>query len=278
MAKAFAPGNVSCIFAVHEDKNPAKKGSFGVGFTVDKGVFVSAKKSNKTAVYFNSRRINFPTVETVLKKLNSKNESVEIRIHSHLPIGTGFGISGASALAAAYALGKLFKLKKSKKELAKIAHIAEVENGTGLGDVVNQFYGGFLAKLRPSFEFSVKRLPIKNAVVFYKVLGTLDTKKVITNRNIRDKINKAGFNALERIKKIMNADKERMLNEIIKISKEFSVSSGLLKSARIKKIIEKIEKNGGNASMIMLGNSVFSDKFFKGAKKIKISSRGARLL
>ena len=50
----------------------------------------------------------------------------------------------------------------SKKELAFIAHVAEVENGTGLGDVINQYYGGFLAKYAPSYKFEAVRLPIKN--------------------------------------------------------------------------------------------------------------------
>ena len=62
---------------------------------------------------------------------------------SSLPLGYWFGISGASALATAYALNRLLKLKKSNKELAIIAHIAEVESKTGLGDVTNQYYWGF---------------------------------------------------------------------------------------------------------------------------------------
>ena len=69
-----------------------------------------------------------------------------------------------------------------KKELAKIAHIAEVENGTGLGDVVNQFYGGFLLKPMPSSKFIVKKLPIKNKFIYYKIFNKLDTKKIITNK------------------------------------------------------------------------------------------------
>ena len=44
MAKAFAPANISCIFSIVENNSPLKKGSLGVGFTVNKGVIVSIKK------------------------------------------------------------------------------------------------------------------------------------------------------------------------------------------------------------------------------------------
>jgi pantoate kinase len=68
------------------------------------------------------------------------------------------------------------------------------------------------------------------------------------------------------------------LGELIRISKEFAVKSTLLKDRRVKSLIEKIEKKGDNASMIMLGNAVYSDKPFKGCKKAKINNKGARLL
>ena len=48
MTRAFSPANISCIFRVIENKNPKKKHSLGVGFTVDQGVIVSAKKAKKT--------------------------------------------------------------------------------------------------------------------------------------------------------------------------------------------------------------------------------------
>ena len=281
--KSFAPANISCIFSIVENKNPAKKGSLGVGFTVNKGVIVSIKKipilkkSNKKniiKILFNNNKIKFPTVETVIKKLNKNKENLEIKISSGLPLSCGFGISGASALASAYALNKLLNLKKKKLELAKIAHIAEVKNKTGLGDIVNQYYGGFLIKLQPSYKFKVRRLNIKNKKIHYKIFNKLDTKKIITNKKIKNKINKAGVNSLKKI----SSSKKPSLNKIITASKEFSVNSGLLKNSKIKKIIKNIEKNNGNASMIMLGNAVFSNKRFKGSKELKITDKGACLL
>ena len=62
---------------------------------------------------------------------------------------------------------------------------------------------------------------------------------------------------------------------IIKISKQFAVDSNLLKDNDAMDIINKIEKNNGNASMIMLGNAVFSDTKFEGSAEFRISNKGA---
>ncbi len=278
--KAFAPGNISCIFSIE------KNGSKGVGFTVNKGVVVSVKRlsiKNKpsTKIYFNNKAMKFNTVLSVVDKLNQKKESLEIRIKSDLPLSIGFGVSGACALATAYALNRLFNLRKSKIELAKIAHDAEVINGTGLGDVVNQFYGGFLIKFKPSYEFVVNRVHFDGKNIYYKVFSRLDTKKVITNNSIKDKISKAGLNSLKQIKKVImdkKISKKRLSKKVINISLYFSIESGLLKDKKVKSLIKEIMEKGGNASMIMLGNAVFSDKRFKGSKVLKITDKGARLL
>jgi len=303
-AKAFAPGNISCIFVIRKTKKPEKSGSLGMGFTVNKGVIVAIKNSNnsiksnkkiiinnkknpkntqttsgtnsvgnKHIIYFNNKKINFPTVDSVIENLTDENVIIDIK--SELPLGYGFGISGAAALATAYALNKLLKLKKSKKQLAMIAHIAEVENSTGLGDVVNQYFGGFLVKYEPSCKFKAVRIPIKNKAVYCKYFSPIETKKIISNKKIRNRINNAGIKALNKIKALNN--KNTNLKNIIKISKEFSINSGLLKNKKVIKLIKIIEKKKGNASMIMLGNAVFSDTKFEGSSELIIKDERACL-
>ena len=50
-----------------------------------------------------------------------------------------------------------------------------------------------------------------------------------------------------------------------------------MKNKKVIEIIKKIENKGGNASMIMLGNAVFSDSYFKGSKILIIKDKGACL-
>ncbi len=312
-AKAFAPGNISCIFKIHEDANPAKMGSLGLGFTVNKGVTVEVVFSSKTEVYFNKKKINFPTVKSVVKKLTlGLNKKIRINISSDLPLGSGFGLSGASALATAYALNNLLGLKYSNLELAKIAHIAEVENRTGLGDVVNQYFGGFLLKLRPSSEFKVKKIPLENIPVYCKYFSQLSTKAVLSDPKLKETINQSATEELKKIESyllLLGEGQDEFLvssnshankphpspllrgegiksrisatvnfSALISISKEFAINSGLLTNKKVISMIKKIEAAGGHASMIMLGNSVFSDIPFTGSLELKISNTSAHLL
>src|SRR3989338_5804101 len=253
-AKAFAPANISCIFKVYEHKNQRWMGSYGLGFTLNEGVVVSVSKANRDKVVFNGHSINFPTAKSVIEKLTK--EKMRVNIKTKLPLGCGFGLSGASALAAAYAVNKLFNLSKSNKELAIIAHTAEVENKTGLGDVVNQFYGGFCLKLKPSSYFIVKKIPINNINVYCRYFSKISTKSIITTPKLKNKINESASVALNKIKEIMKNSKIKF-KDIIKISKEFAINSDLLKDKKTIEAIKNIEKNNGNASMIMLGNAVF---------------------
>tara|TARA_Y100000310_G_scaffold345753_1_gene469293 strand:+ start:10504 stop:11328 length:825 start_codon:yes stop_codon:yes gene_type:complete len=270
--KAFAPANISCIFKIHKHNNPRWAGSIGLGFTLNEGVVVEIKKSNKNQneIYFNDDLIDFPTVNYILN--NISKEKFEVKITSKLPLGCGFGMSGASALATSYSLSKLLNLNKTKKELVILSHTAEVENQTGLGDVVNQYYGGFCLKLKPSSHFVVEKLPLTNNKIYCKFYNKIETKSIISNQDLLNKINTSAELSLKKINK--NND----LKEIIKISKEFSINSGLLKNEDVINTIKKIEKNNGSASMIMLGNAVFSDTKFPDSEEFIISDQGAKLL
>lgn len=275
-SRAFAPANISCIFRIYEHKNPRWMGSYGFGFTINEGVVVEASKAKRNEVVFNNHSINFPTVTSVINKL--AKQKIRVHIKSKLPLGCGFGLSGASALATAYAVNKLFELKKAKKELGVIAHTAEVENKTGLGDVVNQFYGGFCVKLKPSSHFEVEKLHFNDVNAYCRYFSKISTKSIITDSKIKDKINNAAEDSLNKIKQLAKQNKDIQFKDIIKISKNFAVNSGLLKDKRTIETIKIIENKQGNASMIMLGNSVFSDKNFEGAARFRISAKGAHLL
>ena len=184
-------------------------------------------------------------------------------------------MSGASALATAYAVNKLLNLRKNPKELALIAHTADAENRTGLGDVVNQFFGGICIKFKPSSHFIVEKLQFNNTDIYCRYFSQISTKSVITNPKLKNKINKAALTALIKTKRLIKNNKEVKLSQIIRISKEFSKESGLLNDKKTVETIKKIEKRHGNASMIMLGNGVFSDIPFTKSINLKISDKAA---
>lgn len=300
VAKAYAPANISCIFQIYENPDPAKMGSYGLGFTIDQGVTVeisisspsSFPRKRESSVHFNHKKIEFPTINSVVQKLLTRSPSdlnIKINITSGLPLGYGFGLSGASALATAYALNKILKLNISELELAKTAHTAEVENKTGLGDIVNQYYGGFLLKLKPSSEFEVEKIQLIDTSVYCKYFSKISTEKILSNTKLRKSINEAAQKALDNIKKTLVSHSHHSresgnptpakinFSDLITISKNFALESGLLTDKNVIKTIEEIESAGGHASMIMLGKAVFSDTPFPGSVEFKISNTPAHL-
>jgi pantoate kinase len=274
-AKAFAPGNVSGVFKIIPDDDPAKMHSLGMGFTVSDGVTVTVAENESTSVHLNGTRIDFATVRSVVTKL--ADVAVHVDIRTELPLSGGFGLSGASSLATAFAVNALLDLGRSERELGMTAHIAEVENLTGLGDVAGQFNGGCLVKLIPGDPLAAIALPVPEQVVYYRYFSPINTRDVIGHPEQRERINSAADAALEALRPLKDRD-ESDFAEYIAVAKEFSVRSGLLADDDVKHTIRECEEAGGTASMIMLGNAVFSDVPFTDAKTTRLAKRRVEIL
>ena len=249
--------------------------SLGMGFTVADGVTVTVAESESTSVDFNGARIGFSTVRSVVAKLTELPLRVEI--HTELPLSGGFGLSGASSLATAFAVNALLDLGKTERELGMAAHVAEVENLTGLGDIAGQFNGGCLVKLIPGDPLAAITLPVPEQVVYYRYFSPINTKDVIGHPEQRERINAAAVVALEALGRLKDRNESRF-SSYIAIAKEFSIQSGLLADDNVKAAIDECEAAGGAASMIMLGNAVFSDVPFTDAKTTRLAKRRVEIL
>lgn len=281
MASAFAPGNISCVFKIIPHPDPARMHSLGMGFTIKEGVQVSVTKQRQTKVLFNGKDINFPTVRAVVDRLiqDTNISGIYVDITSSLPLGCGFGLSGAAALATAYAINELITSRKENEELALIAHVAEVENRTGLGDVCSQYHGGCLVKLKEGAPLVADKLPILKQPIYYKYFGPIQTSEVLRDTEQTKRINKAAGTALAILQKLTRTQSDPdLLSECFAVAKQFSVESGLLSDIRVKETIAQIEAAGGVASMIMLGNGVFSTHAFNGATETQLVDNPARLI
>ena len=85
MARAYAPGNISCVFKVIRHTDPARMHSLGMGFTVKEGVEATVSEYHETAVLFNGERINFPTVRAVVNRLIQNSGIVGVVLDSVVP-------------------------------------------------------------------------------------------------------------------------------------------------------------------------------------------------
>ncbi len=266
-ARAFAPGNVSCVFKIVAHEDPARMHSLGMGFTVRDGVVVTVARDRRATISLNGREIAFPTVASVLRKLTP--EPLRVALESPLPLSSGFGLSGAAALATAYAVNALLGLGRPEVELAMAAHVAEVENLTGLGDVCGQYHGGCRVRLKAGHPLAAEPLPVPEQPIYYRSFGPIHTKEILADPVERERINRAAEAALARLAELVRLPSVDF-DACIRLAAAFARDSGLLRDERVQGAIRAIEADGGSASMIMLGHAVFSTRPFEGAQETRL--------
>jgi pantoate kinase len=203
----------------------------------------------------------------------------EIKIDMDFPAGCGFGMSGASALASAFAINEALNLNRSFFELADLAHNAEVINRTGLGDVVTQSFGGVVVRKSASCPSKcvVDRF-LWNIDLDILIMGELPTEQILSDFSL-DKIAEIGRECLKEFLR------KPTVETLFKQSKSFALKTGLMDvDSAIVDAVEAVESSGGLASMVMLGRAVFAMngevlREFDGIYlKIKIDHCGVRLL
>lgn len=275
VARAFAPGNVSCVFKIVAHDDPTRMHSLGMGFTVADGVSASVRRAASLSISFNGRIIDFPTVAAVVSAMTS--ECVRVELVSSLPLSSGFGLSGASALATGYALNRLLGLGLDDETVAMRAHVAEVEELTGLGDVGGQYHGGCLVKLREGHPLAAERLPVDEQEVFYRYISPIKTSEVLRDTEKRERINAAAEAALGALEEVLD-EGTATLPLCLGIARQFAIDSALMRDAEVISVVSSVVEEGGAASMIMLGNAVVSNRPFPGATPTRLSRRAAGIV
>jgi len=253
---AFVPGHVTGFFSPCPAADPAIAGSRGAGFTLTDGVEVTVRMTDADAapdgdavVTLDGDRISMPPVETVLDELGVATRA-RVDAESDLPLGTGFGVSGAMALGAALAANDRFDCARSANDLVTLAHRAEVEAGTGLGDVVAQARGGVPIRLDPGAPLHgrLDGVPTTRRVE-YVTFGDLSTAEVLAGDTTP--LVRAGDTALSRL------IERPTLPTLVDASRRFARDAGLL-TDRVDETVTAVVDAGGEASMAMLGETVFA--------------------
>ena len=296
----FVPAHITGFFSIHENINPLKKGSCGAGILIDKGVVTTIKtkqkslndeknsenhmKENHVNITINGKydpkneTISHKTINLMKKSLSLElNYEISIDHDIQVPIGAGFGTSASCGLGTAIGLSKLLKLPLSTIEAAQFAHIAEVNLGSGLGDVLSQTSKGIVIRKspgapgigkveninktennKPSYDNDntnntniLKDNPFSDTYVLTKTFGEIETSSIIQNPFYVKKINKIGMAMQEKI--IANPTIENFM----KCSYEFSKNTNLM-NEELQSLIEELNKKTIGASMAMLGNTVFT--------------------
>lgn len=240
---AFVPGHVTLFFTVHRDEHPGRGGSRGAGIAIDDGVRVEVRPGDGCRL--NGEPVTIDPVDRVLDHLGVE-AAVDAR--TPLPLGTGFGVSGAMALGTALAANEAFELALTENRLVDVAHRAEVQAMTGLGDVVAQHRGGIAIRTAAgdTSHGAMDAIPARPDLE-YLCLGSIDTADVIGDDTAT--ITAAGQAALEAL--IDQPTVDRLFIE----ANRFAADADLMDPA-VAEIIESVRAAGGRAAMAMLGRTV----------------------
>lgn len=246
-ATAFAPGHVTGFFSVARADDPAASGSRGAGVTLSAGVTATVTPSDESVVALNGAATDVESAHGVLDALGV---TARVEAATDLPLGAGFGVSGATALAAAFAANAVFDCGYSENELVRAAHVAEVEAGTGLGDVVAQARGGVPVRLEPGAppHGSLDGVPAAGRVE-YVSFGGLSTSEVIGGDT--EALSAAGEAALADLRE------NPTMPAFVAASRRFAREADLL-DGEVAAAVDAVTDAGGEAAMAMLGRSVFA--------------------
>lgn len=262
-AEAFSPGHITGFFQIYDQpEDPLLRGSRGAGVSITRGVTttVHVEKAAETSVKIkindvdaNSALVSEHVTKAFLS-LTKENYKVLIEHDVKVPIGRGFGTSGAGALSLALALNEVFNLNLSRLETAQMAHTAEIECKTGLGTVIAETFGGFEIRVKAGAPGvgQVKSLPLNGEyAVACLSLGSIPTREILTNNASRRRINEFGKELVDELVR------HPTIRNFMEFSHRFAEHVGLI-SKRLRAVLEEADRAGLPCSMAMLGETAFS--------------------
>jgi len=235
-ATAFAPGSVTTVFVPQEGD-----ASLGVSFATADGVTATVEPASETTVFLGGRHTE---VEPVSRVLNRLGAGATVQLESDLPIGCGFGVSGAATLATALAANAERGLGHDRETLLQAAHRAEVAAGTGLGDVFIQDRGGLVWDVGNGLQHAERTARIE-----YASYGEIATADVLGDEAAMARVVEAGEEALASI------DPRGAFAALFDPSWRFASRVGLA-TDRVTEAVERARAAGGAATMAMVGETV----------------------
>jgi len=205
----IVPLNISGIWYPIYREDIKETGSIGLSLVLNPSIIATPKKG-EPKVIFNGIKIDFPNL-VYLRKLGD----IEINIFSKVPLGFGYGMSGAISLAYAMASHELYNVKLVDA-LVK-AHESEVLTKNGLGDLISEYYGGGLVYRKkpgaPGYG-EVEKINVQWDKICSKPLGKESTETLIKSRN---------ENALQYITEFLHSPS---LLKFFQLSKKFTEELG----------------------------------------------------
>jgi pantoate kinase len=243
---------------------PAEGSSHGVSFTTEDGVVADVSPARETSVTLDGEPTSFEPVELACEALDV---DARVDLTAAVPVGCGFGASGAATLATALAADVEFDLDRDRDALVEVAAAAEIEAGTGLGDVYVQNLGGLVWNVGAGRMCRDRSDPVA-----YATYGDVATSEVLGDEAALDRVREAAEATFPRF------DPAAPLPDLFALSREFAEATGLV-TDRVREVVDEVADAGGTATMAMVGETVLAT----GAEDVlddrtRITPDGAELL
>ena len=243
----FIPAHVSLFFSPFLSPNPIESGSTGAGITLSDGLTFTTSPSNESSLTINGSKVHMEVANTIFNSLPSP---LHVEAQTKLPLGSGFGLSGAVALGIISSAKTLLNLPFSPSDIVRIAHSADVSAGTGLGDVMSQSYSGIPIRVKPGGPGHgvLEKIPGTNRIE-YLSFSSMDTYTILSGD--LSKIQSIGSDSLHSL--LQNPS----LDSLFDLGYKFTLETNLM-TPEIAETINTVVDCGGKASMAMLGETVIS--------------------
>ena len=252
---AFAPGHVTGVFAPSlESPDPRGRGSVGAGLVLDLGVTTEATwrpgGGHRIRVEDENGR-PLPISDDVARRLVADRPgALRIRVRHALPVGQGFGMSAAGALATALAVSRLLAVPRARA--IEVAHLADLYGSGGLGGVAAILGGGVEIRTRPGIPpwGRIRHLPSERSVLIGVVGRPIPSPAILRDPRWLARIRRAA-GTLESI------GPSGSLDRLMDASERFTDRLGLADPS-VRAVVRGIRRRGGRAAQAMFGTSFFA--------------------
>lgn len=253
--RAFAPGHVTGVFRPDfRARDPRGRGSVGAGIVLELGAWADARftpgrrsRVRVVGVEPGPWPISF---EVARRLAPERPGTLTVRVTHELPVGQGFGMSAAGALATALAVSAL--AGRDRLRAVQTAHLADLFGGGGLGGVAAILGGGLEVRTRagvPPFGAVLHRR-FRPPLIVGVVGRPIPSPAVLGSSRALARISRAsrGWEELSR-----RPTGERFF----RVSERFTDRAGLL-SPVVARTVRELRRRGAWACQAMFGQSFFA--------------------
>ncbi|MCI4351676.1 MAG: hypothetical protein L3K15_09235 [Thermoplasmata archaeon] len=253
---AFAPAHVTGLFSPRlTSRDPRGRGSVGAGIVLDLGVTARARAvpATRPSVKLSSD-VGGPlpiSTEVARRLLGERPQLLTVELRHDLPVGQGFGMSAAGALATALAVGKILGVPLPRS--ITVAHLADLFGRGGLGGVAAILAGGWEVRERPGIPpwGRVHHRRFRRPIVLAVEGAPLASPALLRDAAFRDRVESAARAGLRNLRRDESID--RFLAESERFGDRLHLAG-----PRLQRWLRSMRSGDVRVSQAMFGRSLFA--------------------